>query len=321
MAKPASAQYKKEDQLSIKDHRITNRDSFLETTQEPRQIAGLYFFQLLDCLVELAYKVSGDLRKKPQLYRDSGKLTPTLAKLNAEYGTEVIFPSMDQRNEIYLPIFGQWDASAKSATDSFSTLRDELLQAAAAFAERAVDTGVDMLRENMRGVHRLFKDYVTGLHGDSVKFSKEQVLYELTEGNCYPILRSEKIAAIYGISRPSAAADYPYTTDATVDILIEQISKQIVPADGGMPYMTRERISNLQRAALRGTEAIATTIDFEEADPNQTDDDLDLLIKKCYTWGAALKSLREAQNTNPSVQPSNVSTRPAARITGAVSLA
>jgi hypothetical protein len=275
---------------------------------------------LLDSLVELAHHVSGDVRKKPQLFRDLGKITPVLAKLNAQYGTEVTFPSMDQRNEIYLPIFGQWDASAKSATDSFSTLRDELVQAAAAFAERAVDTGVDMLRENMRGVHRLFKDYLTGLHGDSVKFSKEHVLYELTEGNCYPILRSEEIASIYGISLLPAAANYPYSTDATEDTLVEQISKQMVPADAGMPYITRQQISNLQRAALRGAEAIATAIDFEEADAHQTDEDLDLLIKKSYTWGAALKNLRDSQNNNPVVQQSNAPTRPASRVTGAVSL-
>jgi hypothetical protein len=321
MAKAAPALYKKQDQSFIKDHRITNRDSFLESTKEPRQIAGLYFYQLLDSLVELARQVSGDMPKKPQLYRDLGKIGPTLAKLNARYGSDVSIPSIDQRNEIYSAVFGHWDASAKSPTDSFSTLRDELVQAAAAFAERAVDTGVDMLRENMRGVHRLFKDYVTGLHGDSVKFSKEEVLYELTEGTCYPILRSEKISAIYGISRPSAAADYPYATDSSVDTLIEQISKQIVPADDGMSNITRERISNLQRAALRGTEAIATAIDYEEADPNQTDEDLDLLIKKCYTWGAALKNLSEAQKSSSSAQPSNAPTRPASRVTGAISLA
>ncbi len=228
---------------------------------------------------------------------------------------------MDQRNDICLPVFGPWDASTKTAMDSFSTLRDELVQAAAAFAERAVDTGIDMLRENMRGVHRLFKDYITGLHGDSVQFSKEQVLQKLTEGNCYPILRSEKIAAIFGISRQTAAVDYPCGTDAVEDTLIEQISKQTLPPDGGTRYVTRERISNLQRAALRGAEAIATAIDYEEADPNQTEDDLDLLIKKCYTWGSALKSLHERLNSNLSIPRSNAPSRPASKVTGTVSLA
>jgi hypothetical protein len=321
VAKAAPAQYQKEDRLFIKDHRITNRESFLETTKEPRQIAGLYFYQLLDPLVDLAYKVSGDFRKKPQLYRDLGKVAPTLAKLNAQYGTEVIFPSTDQRNDIYLPIFGQWDNSTKGPTDSFSSLRDELVKAAAAFAELAVDSSVQMLRENMRGVHRLFKDYVTGLHGDSVRFSKDNVLYELTEGNCYPILRSEKLASIYGIPLLPSASDYPYSTDSSADIFVEQITKQMLPVDAGMPHITRKQISNLQRAALRGAEAIATAIDFEEADPNQSDDDLDLLIKKCYTWGAALKNLRETQNSNPAVQTSNAPMRPAARVTGSVGLA
>lgn len=50
-----------------------------------------------------------------------------------------------------------------------------------------------------------------------------------------------------------------------------------------------------QRLALRGAEAVAAVIDFNDGDP---DDDLDRLIGKCYTWyaarGQALGSLTAA---------------------------
>jgi hypothetical protein len=39
--------------MPIPDRRITNLASFREVTENPRQIAGLYFYQLLDSLVRL----------------------------------------------------------------------------------------------------------------------------------------------------------------------------------------------------------------------------------------------------------------------------
>ena len=42
--------------MPIRDHRIKDLRSFEEATEEPRQIAGLYFYQILDCLVDLAFK-------------------------------------------------------------------------------------------------------------------------------------------------------------------------------------------------------------------------------------------------------------------------
>ena len=84
-------------------HRITNFSSFEETTKGPRQIAGLYFYQMLDCLVDLTHQVSADFRRRPQLYRDLGSpsVATTMARLYAEYGTQVTLPSRRQRIEIY----------------------------------------------------------------------------------------------------------------------------------------------------------------------------------------------------------------------------
>jgi hypothetical protein len=276
--------------MPIRDHRIKDLRSFEETTEEPRQIAGLYFYQILDCLVDLAFKVTIDFRKRPQLYKNLGNpsIAPTLAALNAKYGTEVNFLSRNERNEIYVPIFGSWDGSSSNQTDSFPRLRNDLVRAATAFALGA-EEGAAILREGVRTAHRPFKDYLVGLQGDSVRFSKDTALSDLTEKTCYPILRNREVAGIFGVTG-IRGGDYPYATDPAEDILVEQICMQLSRIDNFPIYLTTERISNLQRAALRGVEAIATVIDFED-DPNNTTADLDLLISKCYTWGTALNDL------------------------------
>ena len=48
---------------SINPKRIIDWDSFNEVTADPHQVAGLYFYSMLDCLVDLAHKVSYDFFK------------------------------------------------------------------------------------------------------------------------------------------------------------------------------------------------------------------------------------------------------------------
>ncbi len=236
--------------------------------------------------------------KRPQLYLDLGltqpaaKTSPTLssilANLHAEYGSNEFLPSTTQRDEIYLPIFGRGAGYSTDEEGDFPRLRDQLINAAATFAERVFDTGEDMLRERVRTTHRPFKEYLIGLQGDSVQWSRGFALPKLTEDVSYTILRNKGVAGVFGINKPPSGS-WPYTEDSNGDKLVEEISKQLMWA--GQPkdmYITREHSSNLQRAALRGAEAIATIIDFQETLGN---DELDLLITRCYTWGAALMSL------------------------------
>jgi hypothetical protein len=56
--------------MPVADYRITSFASFQRVTGEPRQVAGLYFFLQLDCLIELAYRISLDFFKRPHLYID-----------------------------------------------------------------------------------------------------------------------------------------------------------------------------------------------------------------------------------------------------------
>jgi hypothetical protein len=282
--------------MPITDHRITNLKSFQKVTEDPRDVAGLYFYQMLDCLVDLAYKVSCDFRKRPQLYRELGEPAPgpLLAEFNARYGTSVDLLSASQRNEIYMPVLGSGDASPSSGSDSFARLRNDLIRAATAFAEGASDKGVRMLREDVRRAHKSFKDYLVGLYGDSVRVSKA-ALSVLTEKTCYPILRSHEIAGIFGVKN-MRDVEYPYSDDPSKDLLVEQISEQLSSRSAtnqALAPLTREWVANLQRAAVIGAEAIATVIDFEAGASDTSDTtDLDILITKCYIWGATLTGLR-----------------------------
>jgi|SRR2546427_6060159 len=286
---------------AIADHRISDLATFQEVTKKPREVAGLYFYMELDCLVDLAYRISCDFFKRPHLYTELGRVTVggrgssmsgILARLNARYGSNEKIPSKEQRKQIYEHIFGQAEGNPPTSQGDFPRLRDELISAATAFAERVFDTGEDMLRERVRTTHRPFKEYLIGLHGDSVRWSKDEALSDITENVGYAILRSRGIAAVFGISNPPRT-EWPYFEDSNADKVIEQISKQLVWGDEPAISLTREHFSNMQRVALRGAEALATIIDFDERitdEPNK--ENLKTLIIKCYTWGSALKSIK-----------------------------
>jgi hypothetical protein len=274
---------------TIPNHRITDESSFAAITKERRQIAAAYFYLQLDCLVAYANQVALDFFRRPQLYTALGRPTrELLARMRAQYGNDERVPSQEQRDEIFLPLFGQSSTSPANGQGDFPRLRDELVGAAAAFAERVFDTGEEMLRERVRTTHRPFKDYLTGLQGDSLVWSTDDALTGVTRKLAYPILRNKGVAAVFGISTPPRE-QWPFAEDANADKLVEEISKHVLVPTNVHLGVTREGISNRQRVALRGAEALATILDFSEEGTN--DRDLDLLITKCYTWGSALKGL------------------------------
>jgi hypothetical protein len=173
---------------------------------------------LLDCLVELAYKISTDFFKRPHLYTDLAGMARDLATLHARYGTDEEVPSKEQRNEIYVPLFGESEGHLTNDNGDFSRLnfprlRNQLVSAAAAFAERVYDTGEDMLRARVRTTHRPFKAFLTGLNGDSLKWSQEGALSPLTEGRVYKIFRNRRVASVFGISKAPEDA-WPYVEDS-----------------------------------------------------------------------------------------------------------
>jgi hypothetical protein len=288
-------------QRVIPNHRISDEASFEAVTKDPRQVAGAYFYLQMDCLVAYAYQVSLDFFRRPQLHTDVGRGTrELLARLRAQYGNDERVPSQEQRDEIFQPLFGQSSGSPPGGQGDFPRLRDDLVGAAAAFSERVFDTGEEMLRERVRTTHRPFKDYLLGLQGDSLIWSTDDALTGVARGLAYPILHSPGISAVFGISTPPTE-QWPFMEDANADKLIEEISKRVLASTNLQSGLTREGISNRQRTALRGAEALATILDFREEDADVRD--LNLLITKCYTWGSSLKSLTGQTADQMTVQP------------------
>lgn len=269
-------------------YHIRDFDSFTRTTGTGHEIAGLYFWQQLDFLVDLAYKVSCDFVKRPHLYVNVDGLEEDLARLQARYGTDERFPSDPQRDAIFHPIFGSGGvrtlpagASAQPEAGDFPARREDLLKATQAFAERAVDTGVEMLQARVEDTHRPLLDYLSGLNGASLAWSRDHALPTVTETS-YKIFRSAGIARVFG-TPPSVA--FPFVEESAGEKLVESVWKQLAGSDS--PVLNRARISSLQRVALRGAEALATIIDFQENDGNAA---LIGLITRGYRWDSAIWS-------------------------------
>jgi hypothetical protein len=278
-------------ELRLVDREIRDLESFNGATSEAREVAGLYAYMHLDCLVDLAHLVSVDFFARPQMYRDVGgeDVAGKLARLRVRYGCDEEFLGREQRHAIFASVFGEPEVGAGAAAptdgttrhaDSFEGLRDQLLAAAAAFSERVYDTGVQMLRDRVRIMHVGLKDYLADVSGSSVRWSRTAGLPSITEATSYEVLRNPRIAAVFGVSQPPDAA-WPYREDANGTKLVEEISHKLRWAT---QPLTRGRFVTKQRLALRGAEALAAVIDFTDGDQ---DADLDLLIRKCYTWHAA----------------------------------
>ncbi|MCH8874799.1 hypothetical protein IH824_18900, partial [candidate division KSB1 bacterium] len=135
-------------------HTIENLQSFLQVTAGARRLAGLYFYMKLDYLISLAGDVSDDFfSKRPHLYsrvqdNNAGGLARYLATLKARTGTHELFPSLEQRNDIYLRYFGRPD----DLTCKFYHVTQPLLDAAREFSKNVFDgkESNDNLRKSVR---------------------------------------------------------------------------------------------------------------------------------------------------------------------------
>jgi hypothetical protein len=271
------------------DRMITDPASFDRHTSGERAVAGLLFYKELDCLVDVAYRVSLDFFDQPQLYRDvPAGIVADLVALRTRYGCQEEFLSHEQRQAIFAGVFGDDHGAAfmngaggTPAAYSFTVLRDQLLAAAAAFAERVFNTSEGMLRAAVRVMHVYLKDYLLDVTGASAEWSRGTGLPAIT-GLSYEILRDSQIAARFGVNE-AAGAEWPFAVNANGSKLVEQISQ--TPMRAPMQPISRGVFNDEQQLALRGAEALATVIDYKDNDPNR--DRTDYLITKCYTWYAA----------------------------------
>jgi len=240
---------------------IRDLDSFNQVTGNPRQIAGVYFYWLLDPLIDVAHGIAKAFFSCPQYFTALGDahVVEDLARLAARYGADERVPSREQRAVVYGALFGGPGTPA-DGQPGFEQAREEVAQAATAFAQRAVDTGLGQLRDDIRRKVRKLKDFLDTLRGDSVNWSAEQALPAVTEGLAYQILRNRGVAAVFnGI--PAPAATWPYAPDANGDKLVEAACQQLA-WDGQASWgaaghrLTRQGFSDLQQAAITGAEAI-----------------------------------------------------------------
>lgn len=275
--------------MAIQDFKIKDEASFKAAGQDPRQIALLYFLWQLEPLIDLAYAISNDFFDRPHLYTKIADKTlpPLIAHLSASYGKDEKTLDAEQRSAVFAPFFGA--QASGSSGNAFSRLSHELTQAAAAYVERAHDTGLEMLRERVRASHRALKEELTTAQGTSLEWSAGARTTQALEA--YGALREGGISVVFGI--PTAPkAEWPFDDDANGDKLVEEVSKFVTLSEGtaapAARLGSREQFCNARRAAVRGTEAIATIIEFGDAND---DKDLEVLVRKCYQWGTALTAL------------------------------
>jgi hypothetical protein len=91
----------------LADHVINSQETFEWVTASPREVAGLYFYQQLDELIDLARAISFDFFARPNLYDalEDAEIASRIAALHARYGHDEKFLSREQRQKIYEGIF------------------------------------------------------------------------------------------------------------------------------------------------------------------------------------------------------------------------
>lgn len=279
---------------SIPDYKIRDLQSFEAATKGNRQIAGLYHFMMLDCIIDLAYAVSKDFFQRPHLYTDlCFDTVKVLARLHGQYGSSEFILDKEHRKLIFNSIFGHNEIDWQHNQGDFARHRNNFLETVAITVERPefIDAGFVSLANRILRTQRDYKQYLTGFFGGSIRWSRENALAELTENIAYKIIRDPGISSIFGvIGQPVEQYLYDFDPQSNGDKVVENISTQLGVYDhAGMP-ITRQRISNLIRAAQTGAEALATIIDFSEGG---SEADMQLLRDKSYNWLGALINLTD----------------------------
>ena len=280
--------------MALSNYTISDAATFEAVTGTGHEMAGLYAYAGLDMLVDLARYVSLDFFARSELYKGfiDTTLASVIAELHAQYGRNEKLLDCEQRKMVFTPLF--YDSRG-----DFVRYRDGLISAAATFSEWSQATGIPMLREAVRTMHRPFKQHLNLFSGLSVAWSRNDALPHLTEEVSYRILRERGVTSVFSVfTAPDPT--WPYVEDSNGDQVVEEISKRLEPDKN--PPLTRHSFSLQQRAALRGAEAIAAVLDYAPHDNDE--DDLAVLITKCYTWYAALRGITGMANAIADSSPS-----------------
>jgi len=256
-------------------------------------IGRLYSIWTLDSLVEIAYAISVDFISRPQLYL-SDDIPDAIVDLRMSWGTDARFPNTAQRLLLMTPIFGRSDGltpDASTGTAAFHVARKKLIDACIAFSERAVDTGIAMLKERVGSALVPLRAHFDAL-GDQGHAGKSlrltaTVQMQPVSNTAVGILLSPGVAKVFSVS--PADAKWPFnSTDPNGAKLIESVGTRLPLAQDYKLSYTKFIL--LQRVAQEGERALIHVIN---ANPD-SDDDLLALISQVYTWGTSLRDFQQA---------------------------
>lgn len=277
---------------------VRDQGTFLKLTDcnnenGERHISALYFFFMMDSLADVSHSVLKELFNNPQVGRDFGGASnlDEFAKFLYEYGRNAKFLGKEQRHELFAKLFGDSEDSSQDVGYEFTSLRDELMEASSQFLESDSAGSHFTPHERLRIAHRTFREYLQEFHGDVLKWLCVFSLNEMMHDYVYKVFRSQAIAASYGV-RKAPGDDWPYCEDFDGAKMVERLSS-CAQCDAALKT-TRERFDNLQRAALRGSEAITAIIDVKEFYGNI----ITGFAEKCCAWQLALRSLSIQENFN-----------------------
>jgi hypothetical protein len=288
-------------------HQIADLRSFQTIAGKSGGIATLYFWSILDCLVELAYAISVDFFARPHMYTALTERTSAdIARLRARYGMDERIPSLQQRFEIFGPIFGPTDGTVSTGASQFCQLRDALCEAVVRFRVRPAEEGVEMLRQDVRFSAGALRDWLGSHHGSSVGWSSGQALPNISEQLAYQILRAQAITAIFGIN-PGLDPTWPYAPSRDAEKFVEEASRQLMFSGSGLTPVNRATIARLQRVATRGAEAIAIVL--QDTGDSTSDSDVSALVTASYAWLSALRSIGPSQSDSVTVLSMNTMNR------------
>jgi hypothetical protein len=270
---------------------IRDLRSFNVVTGNNREIAGLYFYYMLDHLIDITYTVAKDFStQRFHLFTSNDpKNAIALLRLYTRLGNDEIFLSREHRHTIWHSLFGHPISDPTGDRYNFPELRDKLLETASEYVNRAeVETGAPALIESVRLALISWRQYLEAVQGAATKLYRSDIFPQFTENNVYQILRDPNVTAVYGINI-GIRQEWPYAFDTNANKVIEEISCQLmVKDDKGMKY-TQKIESYLETAAKRGACAIAASL---ETDPDSSSDaEIVSLISKCHAWRTALQFL------------------------------
>jgi hypothetical protein len=250
-------------------------------------IGRLYGIWTLDCLVEIGYAVSFDFIIRPQLYL-SNDIPDAIVDLRMSYGTNAHFPNMAQRQMMMMPILGRSDGlipDASTGMAPFHVARKKLFDACSAFSERAVDSGLAMLKERVRSAVVPLRAHFEALEGKSLRLTITQQMQPISD-TAIRILRAPEVARVFSTSPADAA--WPFdSTDPNGAKLVENAGAKLMQQQEYQLSYTKFIL--LQRVAQEGARALPLVLTTDLS----SEDELLALITQVYAWGASHRDLQQ----------------------------